>query len=84
MVRWVVGSILHGGPIELFLVPASAPCVFIMLSKMELCGKSVCSWYSGSSDQSFMVDPLSYLLFQPVLHDWCNKGCGMSLAAPCC
>ena len=21
--------------------------------------------------------PLSYLLFQPVLHDWCNKGCGM-------
>ena len=25
MVRWVVGSILHGGPIELFLVPAIAP-----------------------------------------------------------
>ena len=24
-VRWVVGSIVHGGPIELFLVPASAP-----------------------------------------------------------
>ena len=22
MVRWVVGSILHGGPIELFLIPA--------------------------------------------------------------
>ena len=22
MVQWVVGSILHGGPIELFLVPA--------------------------------------------------------------
>ena len=35
MVRWVVGSILHG------------------------------------------VDPLSYFLFQPVLHDWYNKGCGM-------
>ena len=35
MVRWVVGSILHG------------------------------------------VDPLSYFTFQPVLHDWCNKGCGM-------
>ena len=35
MVRWVVGSILHG------------------------------------------VDPLSYFLFQPVLHDWCNKSCGM-------
>ena len=25
-----------------------------------------------------MVDPLSYFSFQPVLHDWCNKGCGMS------
>ena len=25
MVRWVVGSIPHGGHIELFLVPASAP-----------------------------------------------------------
>ena len=35
MVRWVVGSILHG------------------------------------------VDPLSYFSFQPVLDDWCNKGCGM-------
>ena len=25
MVRWVVRSILYGGPIYLFLVPASAP-----------------------------------------------------------
>ena len=24
-----------------------------------------------------MVDPLSYFSSQPVLHDWCNKGCGM-------
>ena len=32
MVRWVVGSILHG------------------------------------------ADPLRYFSFQPVLHDWCNKG----------
>ena len=21
-----------------------------------------------------MVDPLNYFSFQPVLHDWCNKG----------
>ena len=35
MVRWVIGSILHG------------------------------------------LDPLSYFSFQPVRHDWCNKGCGM-------
>ena len=25
MVRWVIGSIHHGGPIELFLVPARDP-----------------------------------------------------------
>ena len=24
-----------------------------------------------------MVDPLNYFSFQPVLHDWCNKGRGM-------
>ena len=24
-----------------------------------------------------MVDPLSAFSFQPVLHDWCNKGRGM-------
>ena len=23
------------------------------------------------------VDPLSYFSFQPELHYWCNKGCGM-------
>ena len=21
--------------------------------------------------------PIKLLLFEPVLHDWCNKGCGM-------
>ena len=40
-------------------------------------GKSVRLWCDGSSDRSFMLDPVSYLSFQPVLHDWCNKGCGM-------
>ena len=28
------------------------------------------------------VNPLSYFSFQPVLHDWCNKGCGM--CSPVC
>ena len=32
------------------------------------------SWCDRSSDRSFMVDPLSYFSFQPVFHDWCNKG----------
>ena len=46
-------------------------------SEMKLRGKSVRSWCDRSSDRSFMVDPLSYFSFQPVLHDWCNKGRGM-------
>ena len=32
-------------------------------------------WVVGSMLQG--MDPLSYFRFQPVLHDWCNKGCGM-------
>ena len=28
-----------------------------------------------------MVDPLSYFSFQPVLHDWCNKGRGICYPA---
>ena len=43
---------------------------------MKLCGKSICSC-DASLDWSIMVDPLSYFSFQPVLHDWCNKGDGM-------
>ena len=31
-------------------------------------------WVVGSI---FLGDPLSNFLFQPELHDWCNKGCGM-------
>ena len=46
-------------------------------SKMKLHGKRDRSWCSGSSDRCFMVDPFSYYLFQPMLHDWCNKGCGV-------
>ena len=44
---------------------------------MFLRGKSVRLWCDGSSDRSLMVDPLSYFSFQPVLHDWCNKGRGV-------
>ena len=32
-------------------------------------------WVVGSIHH--VVNPLSYFLFQPTLHDWCNKGCGM-------
>ena len=36
---------------------------------------SVRSWFDGSSDGSFMVDPLILSCFS--FHDWCNKGRGM-------
>ena len=32
-------------------------------------------WVVGSIHHG--VDPLSYFSFQPVFHDWCNKGRGM-------
>ena len=34
---------------------------------------SVHSWCDGSSDRSFIVDPLGYFSFQPVPYDCCNK-----------
>ena len=58
MVRWVVGPILHGGPIELFLIP----------EQDVLRGKSVRSWCDGSSDRSFIVDPLSYFSSQSKMY----------------
>ena len=35
------------------------------------------SWCDGSSNRSLVVNPLSYFSFQPVLHDWYTKDCGM-------
>ena len=32
------------------------------------------SWLEDYPRYSVMVDPLSNVLFNPVLHDWCNKG----------
>ena len=32
---------------------------------------------NSTRQRTYVVDPLSYFSFQPVLHDWCNKGRGM-------
>ena len=42
-------------------------------------GSFICTKPQNSVRHPFRirVDPLSYFSFQPVLHDWCNKGCGM-------
>ena len=36
---------------------------------------SVRLWCDGSSDRSFMVDPLICFSFQPVVHDWYVLSC---------
>ena len=46
-------------------------CCFLLCHKGARCSSD------GSSDRSFMLDPLSYFSFKLVLHDWCNKGRGM-------
>ena len=43
---------------------------------MHLLFKFVCIKGEGAG-RSSEVDPLSFFSFQPVLHDWCNKGRGM-------
>ena len=71
MVRWVVGSIIHGGPIELFLVPASVPAVvcailsvvcailLLLIGKSNPCGGSVFSL--SLSEGSFTIYPTHVL-----------------------
>ena len=39
--------------------------LYTFWSEMQFRGKSVRSWFDGSSNRSFMVDPLSYVSFQP-------------------
>ena len=60
-------------------------CLYCSIEEQNIAlWKSICSWcYVFVSDQSLMVDPLSYVLFQPVLHHWCNKGCGMCYPPVC-
>ena len=48
--------------------------LFISLSWEE---QNVAQWRNGFIRSISHGDPLSYFLFQPMLHDWCNKSCGM-------
>ena len=56
--------------------------MFVLYSKMlrTRCSSMVRALANGAMgrliDPTWM-DPLSYFSFQPVLHNWCNKGCGM-------
>ena len=46
-------------------------CIFIYYIRAR------CSFVVRAFAHGAMLNPLSYFLFQPMLHDWCNKGCGM-------
>ena len=59
MVRWVVGSILHGVPIELFLVPAVVCGMVHIKERLLLIGNS-----SPCGDSGFPLSlsgPLPYV-----------------------
>ena len=64
MVRWVVGSIPHGGTIELFLVPASAPrlvCAILSVGMVNI--KEPISRYLNR--------PLPYVLYHITVNKMC-------------
>ena len=54
-----------GGPIELFLVPASADGKVMLILVLRHIHNTKSHYH------------YTYFSFQPVLHDWCNKGRGM-------
>ena len=74
-----------------FCVTVDICFVFITSCVFQTLCHSLTHWGAGRSsevERSLMVrwvvglilhgvDPLSYFSFQPVLHDWCNKGRGM-------
>ena len=68
--------LLPPSPVEMKVCPNlwSPKIKTVTPLEMYLRGKSVRSLCDGSTDRSFMVDPLSYFSFHAVLHDWCNKG----------
>ena len=61
------------------LVTGNAVYTLLLVSERGRSSEVECSlkvrWVVGSILHG--VDPLSYFSFQPVLHDWCNKGRGM-------
>ena len=83
-IRWPTASWANVVTTELHL----APSLMKARSHSSRNGFDICLIQEGERDvaplkerslmdRSFMVDALSYFSFQPVLHDWCNKGRGM-------
>ena len=61
MVQWVVGSILHGGPIELFLttINHSSQCSTTGITKAMVCAAVTSEmWLHGRAFAHGQIDPL--------------------------
>ena len=66
--------------VENLLVPLSGrvKCSFVVENLLvSLSGRVDNLRYTASSLRSLMLDSLSYFLYQLVLHNKCNKDCGM-------
>ena len=72
MVPWVVGSIIHGGPTELFLIPANSQlvlqrswhvlsCLLDSAYKKILIGKS--SQYSGGKEGNVLTTHSTHFIY---------------------
>ena len=49
----------------------------LVVSMHRRCAAVIAVWGGHWTFWNLMIDPLSCFSFQPVLHDWCNKGRGM-------
>ena len=54
-----------------------SPCIDNCMQRDMASRENIRLWCGGSSDRSLMVEPMKYVLFPPVLHDWYTKGHGM-------
>ena len=83
-ISYLWGTSVGGGGADLFSIPIL--CIYTL--EIQACPPRVGAGRSSEVERSLMVrwvvrsilhgvDPLSYFSFQPVLHDWCNKGRGM-------
>ena len=71
MVGWVIGSILHGGTIVLFLVPAKLSCLWVGAYKRTLAANHVANVVVAAGFCSdYLSDPLLY-----ISHITINKMC---------
>ena len=51
--------------------------VVVVVARCSSVSRTFAHGAMGCADRSLRVDPLSSFSFQPVIHDWCNKGRGM-------